>query len=283
MKGIINLNKPKNWTSRDAVNKVRSLLHCKQIGHMGTLDPQGEGVLTIGLGKATRLFDAFLGKDKVYRAHFTFGYETDTLDGDGATIATCDKIPSNEEIERVIPSLLGEVMQLPPKYSAKNIDGQRAYDLARRGVEFEVKPSKVNIYSIKIIERENNSVYFEIHCSAGTYIRSICRDIAYALDSLATMTSITRIRAGSFKIEDSVTIEQLSTLGESAIVSVETALADFNRYDLPDSDYEKFANGIKLYPQNTPPAPFTVYCKGELFGLGEIVNGVLKIKTYLRD
>lgn len=283
MKGIINLNKPKNWTSRDAVNKVRSLLHCKQIGHMGTLDPQGEGVLLIGLGKATRLFDAFLSKDKVYRAHFTFGYETDTLDGDGTIIATCDKIPSNEEIERIIPSLVGEIMQLPPKYSAKNIDGRRAYDLARSGVEFEVKPSKVSIYSIKILQREENTVYFEIHCSAGTYIRSICRDIAYALGSLATMTSITRIRAGSFKIEDSVTIEQLASLGESAIISVETALDSFNRYDLPDSDYEKFSNGIKIYPKNTPKSPFTVYCKGELFGLGEIVNGVLKIKTYLRD
>ena len=283
MKGIINLNKPKNWTSRDAVNKVRSIFHEKQIGHMGTLDPQGEGVLLIGLGKATRLFDAFLDKDKVYRAHFSFGYETDTLDGDGQTIATCEKIPTDEEIESVIPSLVGKIDQLPPKYSAKKIGGAKAYDLARRGVEFEIKPAQVEIYSIKVLERKDNTIFVEIHCSAGTYIRSICRDIAYATGSLATMTSITRIRAGKFNIEDSVTIEQLQSNQDSALITVEEALADFPRFDLPDADYERFSNGIKIYPKATPPAPFTVYCKDELFGLGEVVNGVLKIKTYLRD
>ncbi|MBR2988280.1 MAG: tRNA pseudouridine(55) synthase TruB [Clostridia bacterium] len=283
MKGIINLNKPKNWTSRDAVNKVRSILHEKQIGHMGTLDPQGEGVLLIGLGKATRLFDAFLDKDKVYRAHFSFGYETDTLDGDGRTIATTTVIPSTEQIEKVLPTLTGKIDQRPPKYSAKSIGGVRAYDLARRGVEFEIKPAQVEIYSIKLLSREADTIFVEIHCSAGTYIRSVCRDLAYALNSLATMTSITRMRAGKFNIEDSVTIDELTTLGEKALISVEDALADFPRYDLPDEDYERFSNGIKICPTVTPPAPFTVYCKGELFGLGEVVNGVLKIKTYLRD
>ena len=283
MKGIINLNKPKNWTSRDAVNKVRSILHEKQIGHMGTLDPQGEGVLLIGLGKATRLFDAFLDKDKVYRAHFSFGYETDTLDGDGQTIATTTVIPSTEQIEKVLPTLTGKIDQLPPKYSAKSIGGVRAYDLARRGVEFEIKPAQVEIYSIKLLSRDDNTIFVEIHCSAGTYIRSVCRDLAYALNSLATMTSITRMRAGKFNIEDSVTVDELTTLGEKALISVEDALTDFPRYDLPDEDYERFSNVIKIYPTGTPPAPFTVYCKGELFGLGEVVNGVLKIKTYLRD
>ena len=283
MKGIINLNKPKNWTSRDAVNKVRSILQCKQIGHMGTLDPQGEGVLLIGLGKATRLFNAFLEKDKVYRAHFTFGYETDTLDGDGVVVSRCNKIPTNEEIETAIESLIGVVNQQPPRYSAKSIGGVKAYELARRGVEFEVKPARVKIYSIKMLSRENETAYFEIHCSAGTYIRSICRDLAYAVNSLGTMTSITRIRAGKFTIRESITIDELEKIGESAIVSLDDALCDFNRYDLPDSECEKFLNGIKFYPQFVPQPPFTVYGKGELIGLGEVVDGILKIKTYLRD
>lgn len=286
MKGLINLDKPKGWTSRDAVNKVRSILHVKEIGHMGTLDPQGEGVLLIGVGKATRLFDALLGKDKVYEANFTFGYETDTLDGDGTVTSYADKIPTKEEIEAYLPKLLGKIMQTPPAYSAKNINGARAYDLARRGVEFELKPSAVEIYGIKLICAMPDNVYrFEIHCSAGTYIRSICRDLAYGLGSKATMTEIVRTRTGRFTRSDAVSIEELATAGESALIPLENALSDFARLDVPDEEYKRISNGVKIsLTRAVPTAPFCVYCRGELFGLGEkSEDGRLIIKTYLRD
>ncbi len=284
MKGIINLNKPKGWTSRDAVNKVRNLLHMREIGHMGTLDPQGEGVLLIGVGKATRLFDAFLSKDKVYYADFTFGYETDTLDGDGTVVRSSDIIPTREQIAEVIPSLTGKIMQLPPAYSAKNIGGARAYDLARKGIEFELKPAEVEIFSINLTSQNGNTFGFEIHCSAGTYIRSICRDMAYKLGSLATMTSIKRLRAGKFELNSSVTIDKIAQIGETAVIPLEQALGDFPRLDIDESEYQRLCNGVKLPLDSAPNAPFTVYCRSELFGLGERTDdGRLRIKTYLRD
>ncbi len=282
MNGVVSINKPKGWTSRDVVNKVRNVLHEKSAGHMGTLDPQGEGVLLVGIGKGTRLFDVFLKKDKVYRADFAFGYETDTLDGDGEMTSKTDVVPTLAQIEEALPEMLGDIMQLPPIYSAKNVGGVRAYELARKGVTVDLKPASVSIYSIDIEKYYNGVLTVRVHCSAGTYIRSICRDLAYKLNSLATMTSITRLRAGSFKIEDSVTVDELIGLGEKAVISLDEALKDFPKYLVKDEDYDRLSNGIKLDVEDDLCAPFTVYCRDELFGLGEIVDKKLKIKTYLK-
>lgn len=285
MKGIINLYKPKGWTSRDAVNKVRNLLHVKEVGHMGTLDPAGEGVLPIGVGKGTRLFDALLKKDKVYEAEFAFGYETDTLDGDGITLNITENIPSRNRIEEKISDFIGVIRQVPPLYSAKNVNGVRAYDLARKGVDFTLEAAEVEVYSFELVKETSENTYLmKIHCSAGTYIRSLCRDLAYALDSLATMVSIKRIRAGRFRVEDTVTIDEVAKIGENCVIPLEVALSDFPRFDVSEIEYERLIHGIKMPVDDVPEAPFTVYCKGELFGLGEKDElGRLKIKTYLRD
>ncbi len=282
MKGIINLYKPKGISSVAAVSKVKKILNRKDVGHMGTLDPDAEGVLLIGVGKATRLFDFFLKKDKVYRAEFTFGYETDTLDGSGATVGTTDKIPTDAEIANALKKQLGEIEQLPPKYSSKNINGRRAYDLAREGKDFSLKPSTVHIYSIERKGKINaKSFVFDIHCSAGTYIRSICRDLAYDCGSLATMTALTRTRCGKFEIEKGVTLDKLVSLGEKAVLPVENVLADCEALTLCDDMYVKLINGIKIPCDKE--GIFTVYCKRELFGLGQSVNRILKITSYLRD
>lgn len=284
MKGVVNLNKPKGWTSRDAVNKVRNLLRVKDAGHFGTLDPQGEGVLLIGIGKATRLFDPMLKKDKVYRADFAFGYETDTLDCEGKILKTTNTIPTAAEIENKLPSFIGKLMQIPPQYSAKSVGGVRAYQLARRGEKVELVPSEVEIFSARLVADKGNGVFeIELHCSAGTYVRSVCRDLAYSLGSLATMTSITRLRVGSFTLEKSVTIEDIERLGESVLTSCDEAVRGFPGYEIPAELYDKIISGVKFYPKDAPEPPFAVYCKGELFGLGEVVDEVLKIKTYLRD
>lgn len=285
MKGVVNLYKPRGWTSRDAVNKVRNLLGVKDVGHMGTLDPQGEGVLLIGVGKGTRLFDAFLKKDKVYEADFAFGYETDTLDGEGKIIGCTENIPGRAEIEKALEGFKGKMMQLPPSYSAKSVGGVRAYKLAREGKEFTLSPAPVEIYSVRITDNPTENLYrFTIHCSAGTYIRSLCRDIAYSVSSLATMTYIKRIRAGKFDVKDSYTVEELMSLKEKAVIPLEEALSDFPEFIVDDSDYFKLLNGVKLPVGEVPKTPFTVYCKNELFGLGEKSDdGILKIKTYLRD
>lgn len=284
MNGVVNLYKPKGWTSRDAVNKVRSCLGVKEVGHMGTLDPQGEGVLPVGVGKATRLFDAFLKKDKVYEADFAFGYETDTLDGEGVTINDGGRIPSESEVEEAIGKLVGEQMQIPPAYSAKSVGGVRAYDLARKGEKVELKPALVTIYDARVICRSGDTYRVYVHCGAGTYIRSVCRDLAYSLGTYATMTSIKRIRSGVFKVENSVTVDDLINLKEKAVIPVSDVLADFPRFDVSDEKYEKLRNGVKIFVPQTPAPPFAVYCRNELFGLGELRDdGTIKIKTYLKD
>lgn len=285
MNGIINVNKPSGCTSQHVVSVIRKILSTKEVGHMGTLDPQGEGVLPIGVGKSTRLFDVMLHKDKTYEATFKFGIETDTLDREGSVISYSDVIPSQSEIVGVLNEFVGHLVQMPPKYSAKNVNGKRAYDLARMGIKFELKPSDVEIYSIELIRKtEENEYLFRIHCSSGTYIRSLCRDIAARLGSVAIMTSIKRIKCGEFLIEDSYTLEKISDLKDKAIIPVEQVLSKFSRVDFPENLYKKISCGVAFPFDFNKNEIFTVYCKNEFFGLG-LVNddGIFKIKTYLRN
>lgn len=284
MNGIINVYKPKNCTSQHVVSAVRKFLHTKAVGHMGTLDPQGEGVLPLGVGKATRLFDLLLKKDKIYEAKFKFGYETDTLDKDGNIIEYAELIPSKDEIIEVLPNFVGKIEQMPPKYSAKNVGGVRAYDLARRGVEFDLKPSVVEIFSLELVEQTDENEYlFRIHCSAGTYIRSLCRDIAYKTGSKATMTAIKRTKSGDFVIDNALSPEEIKLLGEKAIIPVEKVLEKLPRVDFPENLYKKISCGVAFEYDKVTEQPFTVYCKGEFFGLGQINDGMFSIKTYLRE
>ncbi len=278
MTGVINLYKPKGITSSDAVVKVKRILHTRAVGQMGTLDPQGEGVLILGVGKATRLFDYYLSKDKVYEAEFTFGSETDTLDGEGVVVQSGGIMPPLSEIEEKIKSFIGKQQQYPPKYSAKKIGGRKAYDMARNGEEFELKPCEVEIFDFKLLDYCGNKIVVKIHCSSGTYIRSICRDLAYSLNTYAIMTAIRRVRCGSFNIADSVKIEELSA---EKILSVEEALPEIERLDLPDELYKELSNGRKIpFARN---GKFLIFCKGEMFGIGESKDGILTNKIYLRE
>lgn len=281
MKGVLNLNKEKGMTSASAVARVRRILGERAVGHMGTLDPQGEGVLLIGVGKATRLFDFYLNKDKVYRATFTFGYATDTLDGDGTVIEDGRPIPEEAALRAALTKSVGAVEQMPPAYSAKSVGGVRAYRLARQGITPQLTPKRVEIYSAELLAFRSPAAEVEIHCSSGTYIRSICRDVAAALGTVATMTAIKRTRCGAFTVDDAVTLTQLETFGARALIPVETALAELPRVDVPDSLYTSIANGVRV-AIDAPDEPFTLYCRGELFGLGKRENGLVGVKTNLR-
>lgn len=282
MKGVINLYKPCGITSSDAVVACRKILGTRAIGHMGTLDPAGEGVLLLGVGKATRLFDYFLHKDKVYEAEFAFGYETDTLDGDGTTVRTCDVLPSARQLEDTLPQFIGKLQQLPPQYSAKSINGVRAYKLARAGQTAMLAPCEVEVYSLALVRQTAPNTYlFRVHCSSGTYVRSLCRDIAAAAGSLATMVSIKRMRCGVFCVQDSVTVEELRERKEDALTPVEKALEALETVCLPDELFAPLCNGVKIPCERCED--FALYCRGELFGIARGENGVLKLKTYLRD
>lgn len=207
---IINLNKPTGMSSFFAVKKVARILGVKKAGHMGTLDPYGTGVLLIGVNKGTKLFDEYLKKIKTYVAVFHFGYETDTLDSEGKIINENNKIVSEAEVVAVINTFVGKQLQMPPKFSAKKINGKKACDLARNGTEVELSPKEIEIFDLKLLRNfGDNNFQFEITCSSGTYIRSLCRDIAYRLSTYGTMLSIIRTICGKFSINNSCTINDI--------------------------------------------------------------------------
>lgn len=285
MIGVLNIDKPKGITSSDVVVRVRKILGTKAVGHFGTLDPMGEGVLPLGVGKATRLFDFMLRKDKVYEADFQFGYSTDTLDSQGSVLARSDLIPNFADIKSAAKKLIGRQNQLPPAYSAKSINGMRAYALARQGLQVDLAPAEVEIFSIDAVETPDAGKFsFTIHCSSGTYIRSVCRDLAQLLNSLATMTAIKRLQCGPFKRNDAISLEQLSEQKADALISLDVVLASLPRVDLEDGCYEYLLKGIKMESRDIPYEAYTVYCKNELFGIAKTSeNGKITIQSYLRE
>ena len=285
MQGIVCVNKPQGWTSFDVVKKIKKIFNTSKVGHLGTLDPMAEGVLPVAIGKATKLFDYYLQKTKTYIAEFEFGYETDTLDLEGERIASSNVIPTISQINEVLPDFIGKIMQVPPKYSAIKINGRRAYDLARKSVEFTLTAKEIEIFDIKCTKEISNTKFeFEINCSAGTYIRSIARDLAVALGSVATMTSLKRIRSGNFVINDCKTIEELEINPNSGLISLETALNDLPVMLLPSHKLQLIKNGVKvrvnIKPENTLSR---IYVENELLGVGEIVDGQLQLNIRLYE
>lgn len=212
LKGILPVNKPQGWTSFDVVNKIKHIIYQKglKIGHLGTLDPMATGVLLVTIGKATKLFDLMQQKSKTYLATFEFGYETDTLDATGTKGSESLNLPTRQQIEEILPSFIGQIEQMPPRYSAKSINGKRAYDLARANQQFDLKPCKVNIYDLDIIDFSKNCLTLKVVCGSGTYIRAIGRDIAEKLKTYATMTSLIRTDIDNFNIKNCVDIQSIN-------------------------------------------------------------------------
>ena len=210
--GIIVLNKPTGMSSSLAVQIVKRTLKPNKIGHLGTLDPLGTGMLMLALNKSTKLFDEYLKKNKTYKAVFYFGKETDTLDSEGEVINKNNVDISLEQVKDVVKQFVGDFDQLPPLYSAKKINGKKAYELARQGKDVELKTRRVSIHKCDVLyEVSKNTFMFEIYCSSGTYIRSICRDIAYRLSTYGTMLSIIRTTCGDYSISDSCTLEEIKS------------------------------------------------------------------------
>lgn len=300
MKGFVNINKPLGMTSSDVVVKVRSILRKasgekQKVGHLGTLDPLGTGVLPIAIGKATRLFDFMQDKTKVYQATFVFGKETDTLDRAGKIVRTCDVIPTKEQICKALPLCCGHIDQIPPQYSAKSVGGKRAYDLAREGKQVELAPKRVCVHYIGMIEDvqgvvlfksgayelANNEYAFEIACSSGTYIRSIARDLAASLGTVGYMSSINRIQSGCFLSKDSVSLEDFEKDPLGYVRSVEETMRDYPVFELDGSCADKVLNGVKIAFENLPEGLFAVRYNGEIVAIGEDTEGVLHLKTRL--
>lgn len=211
---ILNIYKPKGWTSFDVVKKVRGILNEKKVGHGGTLDPFAEGVLILGTGADTKQLTAISGTDKEYKAILLLGSKTDTHDTEG-TVVEEKEIPqlSNEQIESVLKSFIGEQLQIPPMYSAKKFNGKRLYTLARKNIEVKREPSLINIFDIELIEYNSPYISFKVRCSKGTYIRVLGSDIAEKLGTVGHLTALKRIKVGDYTLNDTIQICTLETNG----------------------------------------------------------------------
>ena len=245
MNGIIVIDKEKNVTSRDVVNKVSKILKIKKIGHTGTLDPIATGVLVLCVGRATKLVDMITGYDKEYIARACLGILTDTLDITGNILYEENFEISKEKIVDVLNSFIGEYEQEVPLYSAVKIDGKKLYEYGRSNIDIELPKRNVKINSIKLvsdIDYKNGKVYFSFltNVSKGTYIRSLINDIGKSLGTYGTMIELRRIKQGEFKIEDSSSYDDLK------IISIEDVLKKYYTVELDDELYKKVSNGVKL-------------------------------------
>ncbi len=282
MRGFINLLKPEKMSSAFAVGAVKHKFNIP-CGHMGTLDPMASGVLPVGVGKASRLFQYLLSKKKVYEAKFVFGYITDTLDITGQTTSQTSLIPTKSQLELATSKFVGEIMQVPPIYSAKCVNGKRGYDLARRGVEFTLSPKKVKIDAFTLIDQlSENEFSFRIECEGGTYIRSLARDIAESLGSLGVMSSLKRTKCGYFNLENGISVQEFKESVNPEKYLIEPDLVvDFPKIDLSNAQATKIINGI-FENLGVPSGVYRVYNTGNFLGIGTSTDGVLKINAYVR-
>jgi len=258
MNGVILIHKEKDFTSFDVVAVVRKLTGQKKVGHTGTLDPNATGVLPVLLGTATKAQDIIPCHDKRYRADFRFGIATDTLDIWGKVMEQQPSDITQEQIERALGSLRGEIEQLPPMYSAVSIGGKRLYQYAREGKEVERRPRKVTVYSLELISFDEaaQSGTLDIYCSNGTYIRTLIDDLARALGTVGVMTDLVRYEACGYPLDDCMTLDELRQRIDSGdasfLHSVESIFMTYDEVVVSDKQAHRFVNGNPLDIVRTP-------------------------------
>ena len=274
--GFLNLNKAAGMTSHDAINLVRKIFQTKKVGHAGTLDPAAVGVLPVAVGRATKFIEYIADCDKTYRAEILFGVKTSTGDLEGEIIFFREDInlPPEPALKAVLERFTGVIEQIPPKHSAIKINGQKAYNLARKNIEFEMPRRLVTISKIEILRETENSLTLEIDCSKGTYIRTLAEDIGESLNLPATLKFLQRVRVGNFNLENSATIDDLKIGGEKFLLPVESCLK-FRSFELPSRRIKAFCNGL---PTNiaAPDEMLKVYAEEKFLGVGKISNGELR-------
>lgn len=253
--GWVNFDKPTGMTSTQAVGKVRWLFGAQKAGHGGTLDPLATGILPIALGEATKTMPYLVEAKKTYEVEIKWGERTDTLDAEGKVVAQSDIIPNGQEIADILPDFIGEISQIPPEYSAIKIDGQRAYDLARAGKDLDMKPRLVQIDGLEILEALNNTAKIRVDCGKGTYIRSLARDMGFALGTEASVKTLRRTRVGAFAQDASFSLDALEELRHKAratdgLLPLATALDDIPVLAVTENERFNLKQGraIVLHP-----------------------------------
>lgn len=286
MDGIIIINKEKNWTSNDIVQKLKGIFH-EKTGHTGTLDPLATGVLPILVGKGTSLSKYLVNHDKEYIATIRLGEKTTTGDQEGEIIeqiSVTDEMLNVENIKKALEYFKGKQSQIPPMYSAIKVNGKKLYEYARSGKKIEVKPREIEIFDIDLISvsKETKEIMYKVWCSKGTYIRTLCENIAEKLGTVGYMKELNRIRVGNFRIEQSVKISNIisnNSINKSVIennfISIERFFEKKESVILNDSDLFKFLNGVEV-DINTNDGIYKVYNKENFIGIGIIQNNRIK-------
>lgn len=290
--GIIIINKEKEYTSNDVVRIVKKITKTK-VGHTGTLDPNATGVLPLLLGEGTKVSKYLINHNKEYEAVLQLCKKTETADGEGIVIEEKEVLPQmlkKEFVEETLNSFIGVQNQVPPMYSAIKVNGRKLYDYARSGQTVEVKARRIEIYNIKLIkiDEKEKQIFFRVSCSKGTYIRTLCENIAEKLGTVGYMKELNRIKVGDFKIEDSIKVKELEENilknNLSKIITIEELFKEKEKVELTDNEIKKYLNGVQIpineiYSKtnnNNNEEICRVYYKNKFIGLGVIKNEKLK-------
>ena len=298
MDGIIIINKPKCCTSHDIVRKAKKIFN-EKVGHTGTLDPNATGVLPLLIGKGTELSKYLINHDKTYEAILQLGEKRDTADSEGKVIEICevqDMSLNQSNVENVFKQLIGKQQQIPPMYSAIKVNGKKLYEYARNGENVTVEPRNIEIFNLELmqINIENKTIEFRVDCSKGTYIRTLCEEIAKRLGTVGYMKELNRTRVGDFYIENSIKIEDLENilhenknqkidinqlLNENKYKKVFITIEDFfnnkKSIKLDEKRLKLFLNGVQL-TYNSEDGIYKIYANEEFVGSGTIKNNLLK-------
>jgi tRNA pseudouridine55 synthase len=263
--GIVNVLKPPGMTSHDVVSYLRRVYGLKKVGHAGTLDPAAAGVLPVFLGQATRLIEFAVDADKSYRAELTFGYATDSGDDSGDIIVACPDfvMPPEDKIIAALVSFLGKSEQVPPMHSAIKVGGRKLYELARAGIEIERRPRAVTIAAIDLVRVAAPTILFDVTCSKGTYIRTLCANIGERLDCPAVMSFLVRTRVGDFTLETAKSLEEITAAPAAALLPTENAIHSLPHVALDDEAAARFLHGQAVaYEGQCGQKTLAVYDRG---------------------
>ena len=283
MDGIVIVDKPQDWTSQDVVSKLRGVFKTRRIGHGGTLDPMATGVLPVFVGRATRGVEFFEHAEKTYEAVLRLGLHTDTEDITGTVLSEREVNISQAQFLSALESFRGQIQQIPPMYSAIKINGQKLCDLARKGREVERQPRTITIHTLECLEFCGNTARLLVHCSKGTYIRTLCKDIGESLGCGGCMESLRRVTAGEYTIENSVPLQTLIESDDPGkyLLPVDSMFMAYPQVILTEKQEKCCRNGV-AFTTNLPEGTYRVYAaSGEFLALSHMVEGKLTtIKSF---
>ena len=283
MNGIVIVDKPQGWTSQDVTARLRRVFNTRRIGHGGTLDPMATGVLPVFVGRATRGVEFFEHAEKIYEATIRLGLTTDTEDVTGEVLSQQEVSISEEEFLGILPQFRGKIQQIPPMYSALKVNGQKLCDLARKGKEVERQPREIEIFQLDCLEFDRDTARLRVHCSKGTYIRTLCKDIGEALGCGGCMAALRRVTAGEYTIAEAVPLEELldAQRPEEHLRAVDTMFRSYEAVTLTANQEKRCRNG-NAFSVALVDGTYRAYAQsGEFLMLAKVEAGVMStVKSF---